>query len=132
VKTRFRSKQTALLGIALSAMMALAGCSAIAELGPMAAAGDTFMKDMKAADHDASFKMLAEPLQKELGGQEGWDKFAEPRVPTEWNFTSKNISSGKGTLVGTATFANGQHLNVSLTLTKEGDAWKVIGFDFKA
>jgi hypothetical protein len=118
---------TAVLCAALSA----GGCSAVKELGSIVEAGDTFMKTMKDGDHDASFRMLSTELQKGVGGQEAWNQFAAVRVPTEWSFSSKTISSGQGKLEGKATFTTGQQMNVLLTLIKEGGAWKIYGFDFK-
>jgi hypothetical protein len=125
-----RPGKTAVVAIALSMALSLSSCSAIAELGPIADAGDGFMKTMKAGDNKASYAMLAAPLQKEIGGTEGWAKFAEPRVPKEWSFSNKSISNGEGKLEGSADFANGQHLDVSLTLVKENADWKVIGIHF--
>src|SRR5882724_3977333 len=128
---RFSSRHITAFAITLSmAACSLSSCSALAELGPIAEAGDAFMKTMKSTDHTASFAMLAAPLQKEIGGEQGWDKFAEPRVPKEWKFSSKSISNGEGKLEGAADFENGQHLDMRLTLVKEGAAWKVIGIHF--
>ena len=127
---RFNPRQIAVFTIALAMVFSMSACSAIAELGPMAEAGNAFMKTMKAGDSTASFAKLAAPLQKEIGGEEGWGKFAEPRVPKEWSFSNKAISNGEGTLEGSADFANGQHLDVRLTLVKESADWKVAGIHF--
>lgn len=105
-------------------------CSALAELGPMTDAGENFLKAMKASDHHGSYAMLSSSLQKEIGGEEGWDKFCEPRVPTEWSISNKSIENGRGKLTGTVNFANGQKLQLGLVLEKEGDAWKLIGINF--
>ena len=73
---------------------------------------------------------LCAALQKEIGGEEGWDKFCEPRVPTEWSFSNRAINNGQGTLSGSVKMANGQSLTVDLTLVKEDNAWKLVGVKF--
>ena len=131
MNTNFRSRHNALFIVVLSAALALSACSAIAELGPITDAGEAFMKAMQAKDHPASYHMLGAALQKEIGGVEGWDKFCEPRVPTEFKFTNKSINNGQGKVEGTATFANGQHMTVVLVLLKEGTDWKIAGINFQ-
>lgn len=124
----FRSHKA--MAFALSMALFLTACSAIAELGPMTDAGDAFMKAMKSGDNTASFAMLGAPLQKEIGGMEAWAKFTEPRVPKEWSFSNKSITNSEGKIEGSADFMNGQHLDLILTMAKEGAAWKVIGIHF--
>ena len=128
--TRTMTRRMLGAGLLISLGLYSTGCSAIAELGPMADAGQAFMKSMKDADHEASFRMLAKALQEKIGGQEGWDAFCEPRVPTEWSFSNRNIENSQGHLSGSVKMANGQSLNVELTLVKEDNLWKLTGVRF--
>ncbi|HEY3742382.1 MAG TPA: hypothetical protein VGL53_21175 [Bryobacteraceae bacterium] len=116
--------------VALSMALFLTACSAIAELSPMTDTGEAFMKAMKSKDNAASYALLAAPLQKEIGGVEGWAQFTDPRTPKDWTFTNKSVSNGDGKIEGSANFVNGQHLDLILTLVKEGSTWKVTGIHF--
>ena len=113
----------------LLAALTLTACGAIADLGTMSDTGESFMQALKANDNATSYKMLSTTLQSQIGGEQGWATFTTPRVPTTWNFSTKEINNGQGHLEGNASFANGQNLTVSLVLNKEATDWKVSGID---
>jgi len=131
VSHRLKVRQIAFFIVIGVAALALGACSAVAELGPMADTGESFMQALKATDNTASYHLLGSALQKELGGEPGWATFTKPRVPTQWNFSNKSIENNQGKLEGTVSFANGQNLGVVLVLGKEGSDWKIIGINFQ-
>lgn len=97
-------------------------------LGSASDTGNNFMSALKSQDYSASYAMLAPELQTELGGQDGWKSFAEPRNFSEWKFTNTQVSNDSGQMDGEATLGD-EVYNITLILQKSGDDWKVAGID---
>jgi hypothetical protein len=110
--------------------IALAGCQ---KLGNISDTGNQFMTALKNQDYAASYALLTPDLQSELGGQDGWKTFAEPRNFEEWKVTNTQFENDQGQVDGEATLGN-EIYNFNLVMQNVSDSWKVSGIDiqFKA
>jgi hypothetical protein len=117
--------------LVMAASLVLSACGPLAELGPMGDAGEAFMTALKNGDWAASYNMLSPSLQQQLGTADEWAAaWGQAEKPVSWTFNSKSVENNTGKLEGTTNWDTGQQTKCILTLVKEGDNWKIIGYDF--
>jgi hypothetical protein len=82
---------------------------------------------------DKAYNLCTPALQRELQNA----RALETRVkngkvqPTQWSFSSRNISGDQAQLDGSVTFVGNKEGTVRLTLTQVGGEWKVVGFNLR-
>jgi hypothetical protein len=90
--------------------------------------GTAFMTALKTSDHDRSFAMLSGPLQKEVGGREGWGAVAEERKPTSFTYdTMAENTKGAGYVVLFDTIVDGEAYSTLLGVDTVGTELKIVG-----
>ena len=100
---------------------------------PAATVGDSFMTALKDGNYSQAYGLCAPDLQKELGNASGLQTLIKNAQvqPTQWSFSSRNITNDVGELDGSVTFANNREGTVRLVLGKAGSDWKITGFNLK-
>jgi hypothetical protein len=96
-------------------------------------AANAFMTDLKTEHYADAFAMETPTLQQKFGGNvtamEGQiKKFGQQ--PSEWSFTSINVTNGVAKLHGSATFAGGQKGAVDMELLDQSGTWLVAAVSF--
>ncbi len=124
------------VGVIALACVALGGTAILAGLGltqPAATAGDAFMTALRDGDYDQAYSLCSPGLQKELGSAQDLQELIEngDAQPSQWSFTSRNISGDTGQLDGNVTLTGDRPGTVIIKLVKVGDAWKINGFNLK-
>jgi hypothetical protein len=111
----------------------MGGLTALGLTQPAADAGEAFMTALKDNDFDKAYNLCTPALQRELQNA----RALETRVkngkvqPTQWSFSSRNISGDQAQLDGSVTFVGNKEGTVRLTLTQVGGEWKVVGFNLR-
>lgn len=94
---------------------------------PISSSND-FMTDLIAKDYTKAFALI-HPSQKEAFGNDadGMEQILSDQGITPSSYTSTNVQVGSDALVnGTGTF-DGKTRYVYISLSKDGDTWKIIG-----
>ena len=129
-------KKRILIGVGV-VLVALAACTGAVVFGvfsltqPVADTGEAFLVALKDGAYDEGFELLSPALQREVKEASALKQLVEraKAQPTQWSFSSRNVSGNEGDLKGSATFMDGRQGTVSLELVKVGDAWRVNGFN---
>ena len=98
---------------------------------PVADAGDAYMAALRDGDFIRAYDMSGSALQQEVGDAEGLQAAMGDRQLASWSFTKRAIENNQGTLSGTTTYTNGETGTLDMTLTQEGNEWKVAGLSLK-
>lgn len=132
-----RRMPNVLLIIGLSLVLCIGGIVALvvgvfALTQPVVDAGNIFLSSLRDQDYVVGFDLASSDLQAELGSPEGLRRLMMARsvVPSEWTYTSRNISGQIGSLYGVVTLKSGSEVNFNLSLVNEGSRWRISGFNF--
>ena len=98
---------------------------------PVVNAGDAYMSALRDGDYNKAFNLSTPALQQELGSADNLKAAVGSKQPTSWNFTSRSIDNGQGSLSGTTTFTDGTNGTIDLGLSQVGNDWKVSGIQMK-
>jgi len=100
---------------------------------PIANVGDEFMTALKNEDYTRAYNLCAPSLQQELRNPQNLaNLIRNARVqPTQWSYTSRNVSNDQGQLDGSVTFVGNREGTLQLVLTQIGGTWKIAGFNLR-
>jgi hypothetical protein len=97
---------------------------------PISDVGDEFMTALKNEDYTRAYNLCAPALQQELRNPQGLANLirnANVR-PSQWSYSSRNITSDQGQLEGSVTFVGNREGTLQLVLIQVGGTWKIAGF----
>ena len=117
-----------IIGCALLGGGIIAGVMGLTQ--PVVDAGDNFMTALRDGNYQQAYDLCTPTVQQELGSPEALGELIGENRPTEWNFTSRNISNDLGTLTGTATFQGLGQRPIEMEFRQVDGAWRVSYFDF--
>ena len=122
------------LGALILGCVVIGGFAFFAATGltqPVVDAGESFMNARKGDDYARAYDLCTPSLQQTLGSAEGLASLTANRRPSQWSWSSRDISNGTGTLTGQATYKNGVQGDAQLVLAQVGSSWKVDGIHLK-
>jgi hypothetical protein len=91
---------------------------------------DIFFRALRDDDPDAAYALLSYQLQEELGGQPGFEDWAEPVTPQRWFFNAACSGGGRGRIDGTGRFEDGERFSVSFHVLRLEGEWVIQGITF--
>ena len=124
-------KKICLIGLAiLWLLLSLAGCGVVNDVQQAGDAGNSFMAALKSQDNTASWAMLTDAVQQEIGGTDAWANFTQPRAFDSWNFSATTVQNNQAQLDGEGVL-NGDTYTIRLVLDKVQDIWKISWINLK-
>ena len=98
-----------------------------------AGVGAQFMGNVIAGDYNAAYDLCGSSLKRELGSAANLGKrISDARAkPVSFVPSSTNLNNDRLEMSGTATFDGGRNGTFELVIEKDGNDWKVTGFNLK-
>jgi hypothetical protein len=91
---------------------------------------DFFFRALRDDDLEAAYALLSYQLQEELGGQPGFEDWAEAITPQRWFFNAACSSGARGRIDGSGRFELGERFSVSFHVLRLEGEWVIQGITF--
>lgn len=89
-----------------------------------------FMRALRSGDDQKAFELLTGPLQRELGGYEGFADWADGVRPKSWVFFQACSGWDEGRSDGSARLTSGERSDLSFSLERDDGEWRIAGVFF--
>ena len=115
--------------VCCAAFFAIGGYGLFQAGKPVIDAGNAYLQAIKDGDYAGAAAMETDTFRNSDGSAEDLSVIFGENKPDSWNINSFNIQNSNGTASGTMTDQAGQTRNIEIYMVKEGDDWKITGFD---